>query len=313
MHPALSVIFFTTLSGAGLGLLALVASIFAVAPLPLSREYALTPWVAGVVLLCLGLFASLMHLGQPQRAWRALSQWRSSWLSREGVSAILTLMLSAASMACVWSGRADALAQIMYLTCAASAALTVLCTARIYDTLKPIAAWYNAWVLPAYALHALLSGGVWLWALLSLAQWPLASRWAAALLVCAVLAWLVRMMLWRHADAPTAPDTGAATGLAALGRVRGFEAPHTESNYLLREMGYVLARKHARRLRGIAVLLAYVVPAAVAVLALWRPQIVAGLAWPTLIVLTVGLFVERWLFFAQARHAVVAYYPEARG
>ncbi len=313
MHPALSVIFFTTLSGAGLGLLALTALVFAVAPLPLSREYALIPWAAGVVLLGLGLFASLMHLGQPQRAWRALSQWRSSWLSREGVTAILTLMLSAASMACVWSGRADALAQAIYLACAASAALTVLCTARIYDTLKTIAAWYNAWVLPAYALHALLSGGVWLWALLSLAQWPLAGNWAAALLVCALLSWLVREMLWRHAHAPVAPNTGAATGLAALGQVRGFEAPHTESNYLLREMGYVLARKHARRLRIIAVLLAYVVPAMVSALALLRPQAVAGLAWPTLVALSLGLFVERWLFFAQARHVVVAYYPQARG
>jgi DMSO reductase anchor subunit len=313
MNPALSVVFFTTLSGAGLGLLMLTAAIFAVAPLPLSREYALIPWAAGVLLLALGLFASLTHLGQPQRAWRALSQWRSSWLSREGVTAMLTLIFSAAAMVCVWVGRGDALAQAVFIGCAVSAALTVLCTARIYDTLKPIAAWYNAWVLPAYALHALLSGGMWLWALLSLAQWPLRGAWALALLVCAALAACVRIMLWRRADAPATPRAGEATGLGALGAVRAFEAPHTETNYLLREMGFALARKHARRLRVVAIVLAYVLPSLVSACALWRPHFVASLAWVALIAMSVGLFVERWLFFAEARHAVVAYYPNARG
>ena len=44
--------------------------------------------IAGAVLVAVGVIASLWHLGKPARVWRAFSQWRSSWMSREGVFAI---------------------------------------------------------------------------------------------------------------------------------------------------------------------------------------------------------------------------------
>jgi hypothetical protein len=46
----------------------------------------------GGLLVSLGLLSSTFHLGHPERAWRAFSQWRSSWLSREGVAAVATYL-----------------------------------------------------------------------------------------------------------------------------------------------------------------------------------------------------------------------------
>src|SRR6476619_1727967 len=107
MNPALSVIFFTTLSGAGYGLLAwtALAALCGQSPRPLLVSLALA-----LALVTAGLLSSLAHLGQPQRAWRALSQWRTSWLSREGVASLLTyapaLLLGLALLPGMISGNA---------------------------------------------------------------------------------------------------------------------------------------------------------------------------------------------------------------
>jgi DMSO reductase anchor subunit len=87
-----------------------------------------------------------------------------------------------------------------------------------------------------------------------------------------------------------------------------FERPHTEDNYLTREMGYVLARKHARKLRLLALTMFAAAPLVLALLALAVPALSgAAMALAALCVLT-GAVVERWLFFAQAKHVVTLYY-----
>src|SRR3546814_14286363 len=77
MKPAFSVIFFTTLSGAGYGMLFWLGLRYAWQPLPLSREFALVLFALALALVSIGLLSSLLHLGRPARAWRALSQWHS--------------------------------------------------------------------------------------------------------------------------------------------------------------------------------------------------------------------------------------------
>ena len=106
MRPTFSIIFFTVVSGAGYGLWLLVGLTYVlvwpgcmVDPSMSSWDSQASTcgvpstvtvaWAVGFVLVSAGLLSSLAHLGQPQRAWRALSQWRSSWLSREGVAAFL--------------------------------------------------------------------------------------------------------------------------------------------------------------------------------------------------------------------------------
>ena len=93
MHPAYSVIIFTTISGAGYGLLLLTALGLALGMLGLSPLIMLVLLGISLTLVTIGLFSSMTHLGHPERAWRAISQWRSSWLSREGLFALLTYIV----------------------------------------------------------------------------------------------------------------------------------------------------------------------------------------------------------------------------
>jgi DMSO reductase anchor subunit len=307
MHPALSVIVFTTVSGAGLGLLAWFGIAQWLGPLPLSREIALVPLALGVLLLLLGLASAFMHLGQPRRAWRAFSQWRTSWLSREAVAATLTLGAGAGMAACVWWGASASAMAVAAASLATLALATVVTTAGIYFSLRPIPAWHNAYVAPTFLLAALLSGAAWWWTLLSFAMWHPSRGLAIAFGVGALAFATLKLAYWRHIDQLPRITTAAAVGLPARAGLRPAEAPHTEANYLLREMGYVLARRHARRLRAIALVCAGIVPAGGALSLL----VVEGgvlLAAGVTAALMVGLLVERWLFFAEARHVVTAYY-----
>ncbi|MBV5346173.1 MAG: dimethyl sulfoxide reductase anchor subunit, partial [Rhodoferax sp.] len=88
MKPAFSVIFLTTLIGAAQGLfLALFTtqSYILFGLLPQLNEHAFYAHGSLIALLFLlaGLAASFLHLGRPERAWRAAAMWRTSWLSRE--------------------------------------------------------------------------------------------------------------------------------------------------------------------------------------------------------------------------------------
>jgi DMSO reductase anchor subunit len=309
MKPALSVIFFTVLAGAGYGLWCLLGGALAIGIYPPGRGNVLGPLAIGFAFVSVGLLSSMLHLGRPTRAWRAFSQWDSSWLSREGLASVATYlpMLAVAGLA-----RGDnhyiptRIAGAALCLCALA---TLWCTARIYTSLKPIAAWRDPRVLPLYLLFGLLSGGLWLWAYLAFNPGTLAWPYALALLALAVIAAGVKLAYWKTVDAAPVDTAGHATGLERSGSVRAFEGPTTEGNYLTREMAFVLARRHARALRRYALLLLAIVPIVAIVLILLWPSAHIWLAPLAAISCVLGLFVERWLFFAQARHAVAAYFP----
>src|SRR3981081_2679980 len=84
MHPALSIVFFTTASGAGFALLLLIGLAVPLGLLPANGGFGLAVLATAFVLAAAGLVSSVFHLGRPERAWRAFSQWRSSWLARAG-------------------------------------------------------------------------------------------------------------------------------------------------------------------------------------------------------------------------------------
>ncbi|MGD9743445.1 MAG: dimethyl sulfoxide reductase anchor subunit family protein [Dongiaceae bacterium] len=314
MHPALSVILFTTLSGAGYGLVALMGGLAAAGRLPPD------PWLAGVglglgsIAIAAGLIASTFHLGRPERAWRAFSQWRSSWLSREGVLSLLTFLpiLALAYGAVIEHDMAGPWA-IAGVATALLAVATVYCTAMIYRSLKPIAHWHNGWVAPGYLLFAAMSGALWLNAILL--GFGEADRLIGAFaLLSTAAAAAVKLGYWRHIDG-TAGESSAesATGLGRFGTVRLLEAPHTGENYLMREMGFRIARKHAAKLRRVALLAGFAAPALLTILAMLLPPI-GAIPAAVLAALSamLGLLVERWLFFAEAKHAVTLYYGAAR-
>lgn len=308
MKPALSVIFFTVLSGAGYGLWCWLGVALAVDAYPLAGADILVPLAFGFVLVTAGLLASTSHLGRPERAWRALSQWRSSWLSREGVASLTTYLPTLGVAWLAFAGPAGLALRIAGALLALCALATVWCTANIYRSLKTIPAWRARQVLPLYFVFALLSGGLWLWAWLAVSPGqPVGIALPLALLALAVFAGVVKADYWRDVDARPATAAGHATGLESLGRIRAFEGPTSEDSYLTREMAFVLARRHSTRLRRIATLLFTVLPALGIAIALFGH--LSWLAPPIAMTALAGVLIERWLFFAEARHVVAAYFP----
>ena len=314
MHPALSVIMFTTLSGAGYGLLAWLGACAMAGWLPANRGLAAVSLALALGAITVGLLSSTLHLGHPERSWRAFSQWRSSWLSREGVSSVATYA-PALLFALGWLviGSTSGIWALFGALSAAGAVATVVCTAFIYQSLKPIQRWNNGWVLPNYLALSAMTGVLWLIAVLSL--FGMSDGFLAiAAVLCIALAALLKVQYWRFIDSTASQsDAGTATGLGGLGRVRLFEAPHTSENYLMKEMGFRIARKHATKLRTIALVAAFCLPMLLTLAGLVLPAaLVAPCAILATVIATLGVLVERWLFFAEAKHTVTLYYGAER-
>jgi len=315
MHPASSVILFTTSAGVGYGLLFLLGIAVPTGLIPAERWLGVAAMGIALGAISLGLLASTFHLGHPERAWRALSQWRSSWLSREGVVAVITYV-PAGIFAIGWvvfetAGNAWAPAGPL---AALGALLTVVCTAMIYASLETIRQWHNRWVVPVYLAFALMTGALWLSAVLHL--FGPGVLWSDLLAAASVLlAWGLKLVYWRAIDGDAGTSSPeSATGLAAFGRVRLLDPPHTQENHLLREMGFRIARKHADKLRRIALAVGFaatLIFSALALLASGWPAASAALL--AALSGSLGTALERWLFFAEARHSVMLYYGARTG
>ena len=288
MHPARSLILFTTLSGLGFGLLAWLG-IAASPP---------TGWVGFVFFLIAfglagaGLLASTQHLGRPERALKAFTQWRSSWLSREAWAAAITLIVMGlyAAPLVFWGTHLPVLGWLGAALCL----VTVYTTSMIYAQLKTVPRWHH-WSTPALFLSLALAGGA------------LLSGSVQAAMVLLLLAGGLQTWWWQSGDRrllQSGSTIGTATGLGDRGRVRQFEAPHTGGNYLSREMMFDVARKHARKLRLIALGLMMVAP----LLLLMLPNLLHLPALLAVVAHIAGVAVGRWLFFAEAEHVVGLYY-----
>jgi sulfite dehydrogenase (quinone) subunit SoeC len=310
MNPAYSVILFTTASGAGYGLLALTAMAGAGHGKASTVAFALTALFIALALITTGLLSSTMHLGRPERVWRAFSQWRTSWLSREGVVAILTYPAAIAFGLC-WSGLIDApglIAPLGYAT-AILCTVTVFCTAQIYATLKTIPAWHSKLTVPTYLAFALATGSAWLMAIsVYFGRFQAgAGNFQAFFTLISVFAVIVlKFLYWRKLRKARGQYTmAAATGLGE--GVRQWEVPHTSTNFIMKEMGYQVARRQARKLQQLCMLLLDVC----FVLAFLTPTFpwVAYLIVPLIML---AAWMERWLFFAQAEHVVGLFYGKER-
>ncbi|MBM3509310.1 MAG: dimethyl sulfoxide reductase anchor subunit [Alphaproteobacteria bacterium] len=316
MHPAYSVIVFTVASGAGYGLLFAIAAAALAGVAPAGSWFAIAASALALALAGIGGAASFFHLGHPERAWRALSQWRSSWLSREAVLALAAVPV-ALGFGVAWTlagtGTAAAWLPAVAVGAAAVAVATVIATSKIYATLRAIPAWHNPWVTPGYLACAGLSGALLLQGMVAIAG-QVAVALPATAAAAAVVAGAIKLAYWRSIDrAPPASTAESATGLGRFGAVTLLDPPHTSTNFLLTEMGYRVARRHARRLRAIAAIAAFLVPGLLSLALVWIEGVWAVVGASLAVAgATLGLVVERWLFFAEAKHTVTLYYGDAR-
>lgn len=287
MHPAPSVIAFTTLSGMGFGLLFWLGLGYPA----VSGWTAFAFFTIAYVLAVGGLLASAFHLGRPERAIKAFSQWKTSWLSREAwMSAIALILMGVFGALLVFTGTR--IAPLGWVGAALSLG-TVYTTSMIYGQLKTVPRW-NMALTPLMFVSFSLAGGALLAGEVTTAR------------VLLALAGVVQLAYWLAGDkvfANSGTDMASATGLGDIGAVRAFEPPHTGTNYLLREMVYVVARKHVLKLRIIAFALMVVAPIILLTLPFNH--------WFALLAVVshlTGVIVSRWLFFAQAEHVVGLYY-----
>ncbi|MGH1466966.1 MAG: dimethyl sulfoxide reductase anchor subunit family protein [Cognatishimia sp.] len=288
MHPAASVIIFTTFSGVGLGMLAWLG----IDPTPSTGLAAFGYFTVAFAFAVGGLIASTFHLGHPERAMKAFKQWRSSWLSREGICAVLSLIvmgLYAAGLIFLETHYA-LLGWIGALLCL----ITVYTTSMIYGQLATIPRWNTPLTSLLYLTFAIAGGALF------------AGRITIALYLL-IAAALVQILWWKKGDtafADRGSNLGSATGLGDRGTVRSMAHPHTSPNYLMREFIHIVGRKHAQKLRVISLVLMAGLP--VVLLAV----LPAGHLLAILCILShlAGVAISRWLFFAEAEHTVGIYY-----
>lgn len=313
MHPAKSVIFFTTASGAGYGLMVWLGVLAALGLIPEIPLFGLIGFGLAFALIVSGLLSSTLHLGRPERAWRALSQWRSSWLSREGVAAIFTFIpLGLFALHWVVVGENGPLVAALGLFGGMMSLVTIFTTSQIYASLKAIPAWHNGWTTLGYLVLGPMNGAVILLLLAELFAHDAAVPLLRAIaLVMLLIGLVIKLAYWSYIrSAPAVSTAGTATGLGHLGRVEMTASPHDSDNYLMREMGFRIARKHADKLRTIALVLGFLVPIiliAVPILTGSGPLTLMLTAIAFLVCQT-GIYAERWLFFAEAKHAVTLFY-----
>ena len=287
MHPSPSVIIFTALSGLGFGLL-----VFLGLKMPdVTGVLAFIFFAIGFGLAVGGLISSTFHLGRPERSLKAFKQWRSSWLSREAIAAVFTLSV----MAVYAIGRIffEYDIRILGVVGAILSVVTVFTTSMIYAQLKSIPRW-NTKLTPAYFLSLSLAGGA-----------LLAGQITFCLLLL-LISGIIQLLVWIKGDralAVSGTTIESGTGLGTIGRVRAFEPPHTGTNYLLKEFVHIVGRKHSVKLRIITLILMIGTP--ILLLSLSFSHFLAALS---VISHISGLFISRWLFFAEAEHVVGLYY-----
>lgn len=301
MRPALSVIFFTVLSGAGLGLFALLALTHLASPAQgLGPIMHLVAGVLALALVAAGLVSSTFHLANPKNAWRAFTRVRTSWLSREGVLAVLFFPVSAAYLMAAFIGLPAGWVMLLGLVGVALGWATLYSTAMIYACLKTIPQWHNRFVPAAYLANGHLSGALILLALAA-ADGTATGGYAALVLVLLAIAAIIKWRYFRKFGLPRAGmhSLASAVGTTAA-QAKLLDAGHTSGTFLTHEFVFRIGRQRAQQLRALFFVLSVFVPAAVLALGTDSAWLLGAAALACL----AGLLIERWLFFAEAQHVV---------
>jgi DMSO reductase anchor subunit len=299
MHPAWSVILLTTLIGVGQGLYLALAAVEAFGHAP-ARFYAAGAAFA-LGLLGAGLAASFFHLGHPERAWRSAAKWRTSWLSREVIVLPAFMAVVFAWGTAHWLGRPSP-----WLTAAgvALAALLFLCTGMIYACLKFLQEWHTPLTPVNYAALGCASG---LTAAAALAGWlypPLARAYAGAALSAGALAYSLRLAaLVRNARLRPKSTLSSAIGVKHP-RIVQIAQGAMGGSFNTREFFHGRPGEVVRAARWGLLALAFPVPALLLVAGRGSAPLLTG----AFLVQFAGLLVERWYFFAEARHPQNLYY-----
>jgi DMSO reductase anchor subunit len=319
MKPAFSVIFLTTLLGAGQGLfLALFThqsyALFGLLPMQSDAFYGYGSMLA-LLLLIGGLSASFFHLGRPERAWRSATMWRTSWLSREVIALPLFMgvvfLYGVAHLAgyrpevvTLPSGLLIDLSVVLGGIGTLLAFTLFVCTAMIYACLRFLREWHSPLTVINYILMGGSSGFILASFYASYAAPDQADFFAGWAIIITLLAFAGRWAsLVRNARLKPTSTIQTAIGVKhpyivqrSMGSMGG--------SFNTREFFHGKDAAFMRMIKPSFLLLAFVAPLTLLALGLFTPALL-GVAF---ILQYIGLLAERWFFFAQANHPQNLYY-----
>jgi len=311
MHPAFSVIFFTVASGAGFGLISLlfIADFFKLGG-GFNSDQLVAGGLLAMGLVVFGLLSSTFHLANPKNAWRAFSRFRTSWLSREGVFAVVFMPLALIYLGSIMFDAPQWLRVISGFLSAVMAWITVFSTGMIYACLKTIRQWNTPLVPANYLALGYASGSLLLLLGAVIADLDTTPYIAMSALIISIAAVLKAIYYFWIRSPGLTPTINTATGLTRA-KVKLLDTGHTHGTFLTQEFGFQIARQKAGLLKIVVFVVGFALPG---LMLLWvfnqhggqTAAIVAAFAG------IVGAAVERWLFFAEARHVVNLYHGAQR-
>ncbi len=324
MHPAFSVIFLTTLIGIGQGLfLALytgqVYSLAKLLPAQDSQGFYALGGLLALVFLMIGLLASFFHLGHPERAWRSVSQWRTSWLSREVI--VLPVFMALVFLYAVihffgWTQPLFAIAGtlpvdaslLVGLLASIVAFALYVCTAMIYASLKFLQEWHTPLTVVNYTFLGLASGFMLAAAFSAFKQIDLVAffgTWAVIFTLVSAISRAASLMRNRRLRAKV--DLSSAIGVRHP-RLSQQSQGFLGGSFNNREFFHHKSSGFVNTVRRGFILLVFVVPVLLIVTAYFMASELLPMA--AFSVQYLGLIGERWYFFAEAKHPQNMYYQQ---
>ena len=289
MHPAPSIILFTVLSGFGFGLISIIGLLQFLSVISMFDLIIYS--IIGVIFATVGLVSSFFHLANKKNAIKSLSQWQTSWLSREAIASIFCLLIVFGNI--IWAVYQNNYVSEVGVVLFFLSLFTIFTTSMIYAQLKTVPSWNNA-LTPAIFVCAALTGGA-----------ILLTDYAS--LVLLLVFGTLQISFWYIADRgfqDKETSVGTALGYNKNEEIRPFDVAHTNRNYLLNEMVYKVARKHSVKIRYISFSMAFVFPMS---LILIFPDNFS-ISVSAITIHLIGIYFSRWLFFAEAKHSVSFYY-----
>ena len=289
MHPAPSIILFTVLSGFGFGLISIIGLLQFLSVITMFDLIIYS--IIGVIFATVGLVSSFFHLANKKNAIKSLSQWQTSWLSREAIASIFCLLVVFGNI--IWAVSQNIYISEVGVVLSFLSLFTIFTTSMIYAQLKTVPSWNNA-LTPAIFVCAALTGGA-----------ILLTDYAS--LVLLLVYGTLQISFWYIADRgfqDKETSVGTALGYNKNEEIRPFDVAHTNRNYLLNEMVYKVARKHSVKIRYISFFMAFVFP--MSLILIFPNNFSVSVSAITIHL--IGIYFSRWLFFAEAKHSVSFYY-----
>ena len=307
MHPSKSIIFFTVISGTGYGIFIGLLFNILFMEISYSLNYKLFISLVSFLMIVLGLLSSTLHLGHPERAWRAFSQWKSSWLSREGLVSVITFF-PMVLFYYFWINNINGYVFLLIILCIFSL-LTIFCTGQMYATLKTIPSWNNSLVTPIYIFNGITVGSLFVYSINFYFNYSI-FLYEKFIIITIILNLLLKISYWILIRQKTNTNIQTAVGINSK-NISFFEGPHTGKNYLTTEMINKSNNKNNNFLRLTFCILTFIIPMYMInqYSTLIVDQFILKLSMIFVFILAlVGMIIERYLFFIQSKHVVGLYY-----